>query len=213
MPQGIVKRGLVGWYKFNEGSGIILYDSKSGYNGANTGATPGATGYAFTTDDYVGFGLPALDGITLLAEATNQYTVMEAVSNWTVGHGITRGLNTTTAQFALYVTANVLYCRIRGASTNLGAIDTGSYLHTITWNGTSAAYQRNIAAPVAVNLGVAADDATQNIGIGALANGALGFMEGTMHYGLLYNVALTSVEKAKNYTIIKKELAKRGVII
>lgn len=222
--KGVIRNGLIAYYKFNEGSGQVLRDySGKGYNG-QLGSTAGADasdptwssqGLTYTATKYVS--APAIP----LTTATTIFTVYKTTSNID-NSGVFMGQDAVTYNYLVYYNKSgtqVFYVRtasgLSTASKSGISLDTW-YLAVCRYD--SSAPSGRIRVQVNGVWGTAVNGygepllSTTTTSIGSAGAGTGGLV-GTMPFACVYNRALSDTEINYNNKIIKKMMAKRGIII
>jgi len=208
-------QGLVGWWKFNEGSGTTVHDHSG--NGHDmtlvTGHEPTWTsiGLNIASNQYTSMDLPAISpGLSVSMVLKSTWGTYG--SKWGYGLGATG--------FAAYQLAP-------NPNTGKSSFDTASghsLINTSDWvDDATHALSLSIDASTAVTYkdGVAGSDPGNTAGaidVPALTwfvgGGTLG---GTsisgVSYLILYSVALAPADQAANYAFLKIEMARRGVTL
>lgn len=217
LNSGLVKRGLIGWWKCDEGIGTNLTDySGAGHHGtfaAGVNApTWGQGGIVFNGSQWITFPLVA----TLALEET---ATMQAVIKYTGSAGAT---------YPRIISKDKAY------GMTLNAINTGGFLRYYG-NGTDVSIGGGLTQDTVVGIAESCTDSLitgykngsflgsvattnalmpsgNNLMIGNRADGTRGLI-GTVYYGLLYNRDLTAKEIMQNHRFIQRELNKRGIVL
>lgn len=218
-PSGVTTSGLLGEYRFDEGSGSSVFDhSGNGNDGVVVGGPTWSTlGLTFNASS---------KRVTLPAALTASFVTIQVFCDWSpanTGTGFRAAVGNTNA-----VGFNLL------TSTSVGGTQlAGGANPAIYWNGfaTSAADSLGNLGMVTLVLdasndvfyinGKAVKGYTSRSGSTALSRvGSLelggssggGFtLNGQMYYALVYSSALTGAQVAQNYAAVSTVLAKRGV--
>jgi hypothetical protein len=237
---GLIRQGLVAEYRFNEGSGQILYDYSGNNNhgmlGSTTGSdtndpTWGSTGATFTTDDYIRVGAVTSGGATqnmymccivfYSASAISKSTTGQALFNMSDCPGTERswvGIGNTTTGLNDEIISVIYPSGSHGTGwcDGSGTLAGGWHILIFVWNGVT--YDIWVDAvkktTTAGSSGHAALAPLSDIYIGAREGaGATGvFFTGSIAYLSVYNRALTQSEITQNYTYLKGYLLReRGI--
>lgn len=229
---GIVRRGLVGWYRFAE-TGQILQDysgsGKNGTLGSTAGAdandpTWGGGGLQFATDDYVGCGtvLGAKPAFTYTLAASfpalptgvvaNQYHLMGRFG--TAGNRATscRLFNPTTLTLG---TSNDGTADAYGAVTIPEVLINTPAAYTFSLeNGMLTIYVNGVKIGTASGLHTVIFASSPKPFTFGMTSESFGPVTGTLNYALLHEgLALKDAEVKQEYRFIRKDLAQRGVAL
>jgi hypothetical protein len=208
--EDIVQSGLVGEWRFDEGSGSTLGDSKGSADGSINGASWVTEGLSFDGGDYVTIPFvldPANDFSLVLVFRFSDTGGIETL--WTQQDGTGSGR-------ASLQTENIN----DRMQTNLGgpppmdlvtALTNGNwYMGTVKKAGTTLSLHLNGGAPTSAIKTVLSATGQHVIGIAKDLAGN-GFT-GRMAYALLYSRTLSTAEVAQNYAALKtKILPGRGI--
>jgi hypothetical protein len=228
--RGIIKRGLVAEYRFDEKGGQTLIDHSGLGNHGTLGSTTGADtndptytgqGASFTTDDYIaGTNIQNLSSYTIIA-----VTSPSSVSGW----GCICGKNTGSSAGA---GKSGFFLRRGGGDLNLQQYDSNGDLCSATKTNALSVSSWCMAIGVcdginvycgiaksplvksSTSMGTVAPNNTLNIRVGAYAYTESIFWEGSVAYLAMWNRALTQAEISQNYAYLKSYLLReRGISI
>lgn len=216
------------WWDLTAVSGQTVYDNTGQYP-ATLGSTPGADtndprpavypeplGLVFSGDDCaIG---PVMPAGTLFADATHAFTVQIVVS-LTSGYNIFAQAGSVSANRTFSIGTGgtpTIMVVIRGTSTSLSAVTPGVPTPiTIAWDGTAAYAYVGAATRASAGVGVAAEETTQAIVLGArTASAPTGNFTGTLHAAGVYpGVSLSAQQIVQNLAFLRAKFASLGVIL
>lgn len=213
---GINKKGLIGWWKFNEGVGTAVIDySGFGNNGTfvGTGNAWGAGGLTFNGSGWVDCG----NGASLAL--TDQATMMAVIKYTASGATLYSRIIDKEAAYGLIVNSLNGMVRYLGGSVNVGVPDSSQLIVDtvvgITETCTDTlivSYKNGILLGDSGVVTNAVATSANSLLMGNREDGTKGLI-GTIYYALLYNRILSNKEIAQNHTAVKKELGSRGIIV
>lgn len=223
-PQGIVTRGLVAHYKFNEGSGQTLTDHSGYGNHGQLGSTSGVDtadptwtgqGLSFGGDDYVGIGNVGKTMRTMQFVFYNNIaidassTVQVLVNFSTTGSPSYLSLGSVTGN----LTNEIIALRATGSEgwcDATASISIGWNILDLRWNGfTFDIILNEVNKPLSVYTTMVPPTVSQ-LELGRYAGGS-SYFNGLQGYLLLYDVSLNNLELKQNRKAIKEILQVRGV--
>jgi len=224
-PQGIVKNGLVAWYKFDN-TGQILFDYKDGFhhrNGSDVGvdaadATPGAQGWTFATDDYTYLAGTSAGILDTIADELSMVLVFK-LSAIGVAQDVF-GRQATTSDMIEIMADNKFRFNLllSGGAASLVSTATAAaetwYCVTATFDSTKGMNIYRGITNIATNT---TTGTLANVGgvkpwsFGVVVAGR--FLFGTIAYGLVYNAELTPANISQNLKALKPLMAKRGITL
>jgi hypothetical protein len=224
---GLVRSGLVAEYRFNEGSGQILYDYSGNNNHGTLGSTTGADtndptyaggGASFTTDDYiVGPTTLKYSSFTFQIAINNAggdaYQAIIADSTGTTATGkagyFLRKTDTSKRyQFRIYDAAgNEQNSGITGLTNGTWGLLTGTFDGTTIKSFLGATLADSVAC-------TGITQSSQALYIGRYSYTTAGYFGGSIAYLAIYNRALTQAEITQNYNYLKSYLLReRGIAL
>ena len=221
---GLVRSGLVAEYRFNEGSGQILYDYSGNNNHGTLGSTTGADtndptytgqGASFTTDDYIVCPDISTINTTITVFYTSQITTASGggtlfsfTSGATTFGGIMFSAGTSTWDDEV-----ITYFNYGGKTAyRAGTIAAGWHILVTRWNGTK--YDLILDG---VNLATSTDGTPAPVTngtaykIGARSSPAV-YLSGVVAFHAVYNRSISNVEESQNRAYLKSYLLReRGI--
>ena len=228
---GIVRAGLVAWYKFNEGQGQRLVDWSGYGNHGTLGSSDGADtndpawtnrGLVFGADDYA---VTPLLFSPLIASGITTYSIVAVVNNTAgaiskivYGERSSSTTNPVALQFYFVNNAPAFYVRddaLNSAATVSPTAYSGAYaMYTGVRNGNKVYLYRNttLLGTGTATLGVITVDRAT---IGANRSTTTDYyFDSTEPIAFLaaYKVALALPEITQIFNALKAELASRGVV-
>jgi hypothetical protein len=231
---GLARSGLVAEYRFNEGSGQILYDySGNGRNGmlGTTGAVDAddpvwtAEGLTFNTSTILNVGAVSVGGVNQPLSAIHLvFYTASAITKSSTGAYIlswkpTGSLGLLGFGAVTSILTDEIIVAASGSSKRCGWCGDSSIAagwHTLTLNTNSAGWYDLILDGVSLPLTTSgtspAPQTIDNLTVGATESHSSHFT-GKIAYLVIYNRALSSQEIASNVNYIEKTLrASRNVI-
>ena len=208
--------GLVGWWKFDEDSGLIAYDSSGNGNDGTLVNTPawvngiighaiefsGASEYVDTEVDADADNLEAISG-----KAWSVFVWFKTTDTGTIGIIGRGGGFGGSATYGLYLINGILYVVIKGGYTS----HSSSFVYSLnddkwhsactTWDGTTGKLYVDGSYVKDLTIGTVALQTGYYIDIGATANGASYHFIGTIDEVRIYSRALSAIEVHQLYTI------------
>lgn len=232
LPQGIPRNGLVGWWKFNDGSGQTLKDYSGKGNHGTLGADSGAStddptwtsqGLSFDGGDYV-------KGSTDIIPVTYLVAV-KITANGSAADGLLCYCKETLQYYGNFIADTRAvsmktmlqvgigggdYYRMSANASNIALDQVALFSATINpTTGLGDMYKNGtkIASTVYTTGSWISTGSNGKFSLGAISTGTSGFLTGSIYYALAYNRALTAFEHKQVYKIIKRELSARGVTL
>jgi hypothetical protein len=214
---GLVRSGLVAEYRFNEGSGQILYDYSGNNNHGTLGSTTGSDtndptytgqGALCTTDDY-------FTGLTGLgANAAQTLMIVLNFNHLASVNGTHTGICSSLMQHSAN---NRIYISGQNDFFDTTALITAGVWNCLTFTSSGS------TTTAALKVGLTNVACTQQTGdtneIPALTqigckSGVGAYMDGTFAYFIIYNRVLAQAEITQNYNYLKGYLLReRGISI
>jgi hypothetical protein len=231
---GLIRSGLLAEYRFNEGTGQVLYDYSSQGNHGTLGSGTGSDiydptwtgqGTYFTTNDYIQCpGVSVSSGLTVMfvCKPSSCPVNTTLISQWS-GTTMVWKIRThdsdakdLTMNFSDNGSWDVGHRMTKHATGDPFADGTWVCL-TLTFNAGTVTLYKTLTSETLTDGGVGSitslsSSATSPIYIGR--DGSGGYSTQTMAYALIYNRALSKVEITQNYNYLKKYLlVGRGISI
>jgi hypothetical protein len=223
--EGIIRDGLVAWYKFDERQGQRLIDYSGYGNHGQLGSTIGSDtndptwngqGLAYATDDYVAVNNPnqplkTLQLVFYIGTAINRLSAANVPvvlsSTDQIVFGSVTGLLTDEI-VTIYTTNNTGRSGWCSSSEN---IPVGWHVLDIYWNIDRYKFALDGIEKTTVINGV---PTVVRMAIGMQLGGAPGsYFNGIQGYGLFYNETLTKTQRERNRSKIRADLTMRSVIL
>lgn len=231
-PQGIVKRGLVGWYDFTDAAGSQVLADKSGHgnhgqNGSTTGADTNDATFngqkaVFGDDDYIkmpysvdiekDFSVFVVATIPAMTSVVMNYVTFGNSGNDTPA----MGLNLRTTGELWFIHGN------DAAATSMAKMSAGLMGSGVKCFGIKRVVNRMIIKNLATGV---INDTAANYAAGptTLTHACLsGMLKASMDHpitgqsifaSLWYDRATTNTDDKKNYRALQRTLAERGIVI
>jgi hypothetical protein len=223
---GLIRQGLVAEYRFNEGSGQILYDYSGNNNHGMLGSTTGSDtndptytreGASFTTDDYIACPNISTINTTItvfytpqITTATGSGTLFSFTTGATTFGGIMFSAGTSAWEDEVITYFN------NGGKTayRAGTVAAGWHILVTRWNGTK--YDLildgvNLVTSVDGTPALVTDGTAYKIG--TRSTPAV-YLSGVVAFHAVYNRSITDAEESRNRAYLKSYLLReRGIAL